>query len=162
MTLVVVESPFTGDVNKNVKYARLCMLDSLLMGESPFLSHLLYTQVLDDKDPDQRKLGIYAGWHVHENADVIAFYCDRGTSDGMLKAFIKIHNDDAEMFRKVQVRFLGEGNKYLGKKNAFVEVADRAELLRLANVGLEDTPHQMFDVSEDVFKVAMGNREVTP
>ena len=58
--LVYLESPYAGDVNKNIKYARLCMKDSLDRGEYPFTSHLLYTQenILDDNDPVERTLGM--------------------------------------------------------------------------------------------------------
>ena len=51
--LVYLESPYAGDVEKNIKYARLCMKDSLDRGEYPFASHLLYTQenILNDNDP---------------------------------------------------------------------------------------------------------------
>ena len=54
--LVYLESPYAGDVEKNIKYARLCMKDSLDRGEYPFASHLLYTQenILNDNDPVER------------------------------------------------------------------------------------------------------------
>ena len=39
--LVIIESPYMGNVKSNVAYARKCMSDSLLRGESPFASHLL-------------------------------------------------------------------------------------------------------------------------
>lgn len=83
MTFVVVESPYAGDVEANVEYARRCMADSLDRGESPFLSHLLYTQVLDDNDEVQRKSGIQAGINVQEWAHKVVFYLDRGFSKGM-------------------------------------------------------------------------------
>ena len=64
MTLVIIESSFAGDMERNIKYARRCMRDSLIRGEFPFASHLLYTQegILDDTKPDERKLGIEAGF----------------------------------------------------------------------------------------------------
>ena len=54
--LVYLESPYAGDIEKNIKYARLCMKDSIDRGEYPFASHLLYTQesILDDDDPVQK------------------------------------------------------------------------------------------------------------
>ena len=61
MVKVILESPYAGDVEKNIEYARLCLKDSLLRGESPIASHLLYTQVLDDTKLDERNLGIDAG-----------------------------------------------------------------------------------------------------
>lgn len=63
MRLVIIESPFAGDVEKNIRYARACVRDSLLRGESPIASHLLYTQegILNDDVPAERQHGIDAG-----------------------------------------------------------------------------------------------------
>ena len=61
---VVLESPYAGNVEDNVLYARRAMKDSLSRGEAPIASHLLYTQagVLNDLDRDQRATGIQAGY----------------------------------------------------------------------------------------------------
>ena len=42
----ILESPYSGDVEKNIDYAKKCLKDSLERDECPFASHLLYTQVL--------------------------------------------------------------------------------------------------------------------
>jgi hypothetical protein len=83
MKFVVIESPYAGDVNRNTAYAKAAMLDSLLRGEAPFASHLLYTQVLDDTKQDQRDLGINAGLALCQKADLTAVYHDLGISNGM-------------------------------------------------------------------------------
>lgn len=60
MRMVIVESPYAGDIERNVAYARACIADCLKRGEAPFASHLLYTQpgVLDDGVPaEDRWLG---------------------------------------------------------------------------------------------------------
>lgn len=86
MRLVILESPYAGDVEKNVEYARRCLRDSLLRGEAPIASHLLYTQpgVLNDADPGERALGIEAGlaWHDPETT-VAVVYEDLGITAGM-------------------------------------------------------------------------------
>ena len=83
--LVILESPYAGDIEENIKYARDCLRDSLMRGEAPLASHLLYTQagVLNDSDPSERARGIDAGlaWCVHAWASVV--YYDRGISEGM-------------------------------------------------------------------------------
>jgi hypothetical protein len=86
--LVVIESPYAGDVRRNIEYARLCMRDSLLRGEIPIASHLLYTQsgILDDDNPVERNMGINAGFEWGKHADFICFYTDLDWSRGMLKA----------------------------------------------------------------------------
>lgn len=85
MRLVIIESPYAGDVEANVEYARKCVRDSLLRGEAPIASHLLYTQpgILNDDIPEERQHGIDAGlaWRVRAQASVV--YTDRGISRGM-------------------------------------------------------------------------------
>lgn len=83
--LVVVESPFAGDVNTNVRYARACMKDCLTRGEAPYASHLLYTQegVLDDTIPVEREWGIQAGFAWRQVAEKTVVYTDLGISKGM-------------------------------------------------------------------------------
>ena len=85
MKLVILESPYAGDVHKNELYARLCMNDCLLKGEAPFASHLLYTQpnVLDDDVPVERQLGIDAGLEWGKMAELTVVYDDLGVSKGM-------------------------------------------------------------------------------
>ncbi len=87
MRIVIVESPYAGDVGRNVAYARAALRDCLLRGEAPFASHLLYTQpgVLDDGKPEERQLGIAAGLALAEaasGAQTVA-YTDLGISAGM-------------------------------------------------------------------------------
>lgn len=86
--LVIVESPYAGDVNRNVAYARACLADCLRRGEAPIASHLLYTQpgVLNDDIPGERRLGIDAGLAWADRADAAVFYTDLGWSRGMLDA----------------------------------------------------------------------------
>lgn len=81
--LVVIESPYAGDVEANVAYARELLLDSLRRGEYPIASHLLYTQVLNDLVPEERKLGIEAGLAWGKMASVSVMGVDRGVSNGM-------------------------------------------------------------------------------
>jgi hypothetical protein len=85
MRLVILESPFAGDEQANIEYARLCVRDSLLRGEAPLASHLLYTQptILDDNVPDERNMGIAAGLFWGAMADASVVYTDLGISQGM-------------------------------------------------------------------------------
>jgi hypothetical protein len=80
---VLLESPYAGNVEQNEKYARECLKDSLLRGEAPFVSHLLYTQVLDDLDPIERQMGIEAGLKIGQLAEKTVVYEDLGISNGM-------------------------------------------------------------------------------
>lgn len=84
-TKVVIESPFAGDVERNLKYLRAAMRDCALRGESPYASHAILTQdgVLDDNDPHERKLGIELGFEWRDAADKTVVYTDLGMSTGM-------------------------------------------------------------------------------
>ena len=103
--LVIVESPYKGDLEGNIRYARLCVKDSIMRGESPFASHLLYTQdeILDDTIESERELGINAGLAWGSVADYVVFYVDLGMSEGMSYA-LDVHckeNRDV-IYRKIR------------------------------------------------------------
>ena len=85
MIRVILESPYAGDVERNVKYARMAVRDSLSRGEAPIASHLLYTQegILKDEIPEERQWGIDAGLAWKEVAVKHVFYIDYGYSRGM-------------------------------------------------------------------------------
>ena len=93
MQLVILESPYAAGVGlrglvgrwRNRRYARRCVRDSLLRGEAPIASHLLYTQrgILNDQIPAERQHGIDAGLAWRRAADATIVYIDRGISSGM-------------------------------------------------------------------------------
>ena len=85
MKRVILESPYAGDLERNLAYARLCMHDCLMRDEAPFASHLLYTQanVLDDNLANERELGIQAGFLWRQVAEKTVVYVDLGISRGM-------------------------------------------------------------------------------
>jgi hypothetical protein len=85
MRRVILESPYAGNVEENVAYARAAVRDSLLRGEAPIASHLLYSQpgILNDDASDERQLGIEAGLAWRYAADATVVYQDLGISPGM-------------------------------------------------------------------------------
>lgn len=85
MILVILESPYAGNIERNTRYARKCMADCFNRGEAPFASHLLYTQegVLNDDITEERELGINAGLLWGAKADKVVVYTDYGISEGM-------------------------------------------------------------------------------
>lgn len=107
MRLVVVESPYAGDVKKNLMYLRACLRDCLKRGEAPFASHALYTQpgVLDDDVPEQRAHGIDAGFAWRSVADATVVYIDLGVTSGMELGIAHA----AKGGRPVEHRTLGAG-----------------------------------------------------
>ena len=85
MIRVILESPYAGDIERNVEYARKCVRHSLSLGESPIASHLLYTQegILNDDIEEERMWGINAGLAWKSVAEKHVFYIDYGISRGM-------------------------------------------------------------------------------
>lgn len=85
MKRVIVESPYAGDIETNLRYLRACMADCLSRGEAPFASHALYTQpgVLRDEDPEEREQGIQAGFAWRQAASATIVYSDLGITRGM-------------------------------------------------------------------------------
>lgn len=105
MKKVIVESPYGGNVEFNIEYARKCVKDSLNRGESPIASHLLYTQegILNDDFPEERQLGINAGLAWMDVADKHVFYIDYGMSVGMNHAMeLAVKNDMYIEFRRLK------------------------------------------------------------
>jgi hypothetical protein len=83
MIRVCLESPYSGDRERNVRYLRACLLDSLERGEAPFASHGLYPPVLDDNNPSERMMGLMAGALWRKVAEYTVVYTDLGISPGM-------------------------------------------------------------------------------
>jgi len=85
MRLVIVESPFAGDIERNLRYLRAALHDCLMRGEAPYASHAIYTQpgVLDDTIPAEREHGIHAGFAWGSVAHATVVYTDCGQSAGM-------------------------------------------------------------------------------
>jgi hypothetical protein len=102
---VIVESPFAGGWS-NVTYARACLRDCLDRDESPYASHLLYTQkgVLDDKVAEERQRGIDAATVWMEVADAVVVYMDLGVTNGMLRGVIRA----ARAGKTVKLRWIKE------------------------------------------------------
>ncbi len=102
---VIVESPYAGDVERNVRYARRAMKHALSLGEAPIASHLLYTQpgVLDDTVPEEREQGIAAGLAWGDVADATVVYVDLGFSNGMKQGVARAEKEG----RKIEYRTIG-------------------------------------------------------
>jgi len=100
---VIIESPFAGGF-ANVRYSRECIRDCLDRGESPFASHLLYTQkgVLNDQIPEERQRGIDAAVGWLEVADLVAVYMDLGITGGMVWGIARA----ARMGKPIHLRYL--------------------------------------------------------
>lgn len=80
---VIIESPYAGDVARNKAYLQRCIRDCIARGESPYASHQMLTDALDDTNPAEREQGIKAGFAWRAMSLYTVVYIDYGTSRGM-------------------------------------------------------------------------------
>jgi len=104
ITPVYLESPYAGNVERNVEYAKRCMLDCISRDETPYVSHLLLTQVLDDTIPHERELGIACGNAMRDGCHCTVVYLDYGVSKGMAYGI----EDSVHKGIHVEKRFIGK------------------------------------------------------
>ncbi len=101
--LVVIESPYAGDVAGNLTYLHSCIRECAYRGDSPYASHLMLTSALDDDVPAERKVGIALGMAWRKRADMRIFYIDREWSGGM-RAARDVYDSDGLSY---EIRILG-------------------------------------------------------
>lgn len=75
--------------DKHRRYLKALALHVLGLGFAPYASHV-YTQWLDDNDPDQRTLGIQAGFAWAQGVQDVFIGTDLGVSAGM-ELGLKVH-----------------------------------------------------------------------
>lgn len=84
MKLIYVASPYAGDIKKNIEYAKQACRYVLNEGNVFFCPHLLYPQVLDDNNPEERRLGINIGKEFLAKCDELWAFGDH-ISGGMFE-----------------------------------------------------------------------------
>lgn len=104
--LVILESPYAGDIARNLKYLKRAMIDCVLRDEVPFASHALFTTMLDDTKQHERAMGIELGYALWPHAAKLVFYTDYGFSMGMQDAWEKATNDP-QLQATIEVRKIG-------------------------------------------------------
>jgi hypothetical protein len=123
---VLIESPYAADtpagIEENLAYLRACIRESLLRGEAPWASHLVYTQVFDDNIATERTMGIRAGLAWGAAADLTAVYQDGGISRGMQMGI----DDAVAAGRPVEYRNLSEAARVAPLIAAWRHVAEIA------------------------------------
>jgi len=82
MKLVYICSPYAGDVEKNIRFARAACRYAAEQGCAPVPVHLLYPQILNDAIPSQREAGIRMGLRVLASCEEL-WICGERVSHGM-------------------------------------------------------------------------------
>ena len=78
--LVYIASPYAGDVETNVIFARAACQYVVRQGCTPIAVHLLYPQFLDDSVPEEREAGLQMGRRVLEACDELWLCGERGSA----------------------------------------------------------------------------------
>ena len=81
--LVYICSPYRGEVERNLAYAKELTRKALEYGYTPITPHLYLTQVLDDENPKERELGLMAGQELLKHCEYILVGSRYGISEGM-------------------------------------------------------------------------------
>ena len=81
--LVYVCSPYRGETERNIAYARELTRKVLEYGYTPITPHLYLTQVLDDEDPRERELGLLVGQELLRHCGYILIGSRYGISNGI-------------------------------------------------------------------------------
>lgn len=80
--LIYIASPYAGDVQRNVEFAKAACRYAMTEGHTPVAVHLLYPQFLNDNDPEQRAAGLTMGHRVLAACDEV-WVCGKRISTGM-------------------------------------------------------------------------------
>jgi hypothetical protein len=91
MRRVILKSPYAGNVALNLAYARAAPRDGLRRRETACASHLLFPQdgVPDDGVPEERALGMAAGFTWLGVAEARVVHEDLGVSRGMAEGIAR-------------------------------------------------------------------------
>lgn len=80
--LVYIASPYAGDVEKNVEFAKAACRYAVAEGHTPIAVHLMYPRFLNDEDPEERSKGLRMGLRVLLSCDEL-WLCGDHLSIGM-------------------------------------------------------------------------------
>jgi hypothetical protein len=82
MKLVYICSPYVGDIEKNIRFAKAACHYAMEQGCAPVAVHLLYPQFLNDAVPTEREAGIRMGLRVLASCEEL-WICGEHISHGM-------------------------------------------------------------------------------
>lgn len=85
MKLAYICSPYRGDIERNIEYAKELTLLAIKQGYAPITPHLYLTHVLDDNNEEQRKAGMEIALELLKKCDVLIMGTRHGISGGMEK-----------------------------------------------------------------------------
>lgn len=81
--LAYVCSPYSGDIERNEKYAAYLTKRAVEAGLLPITPHLYLTRAFDDGEPEERRMGMKAGIGLLAKCDMVLLGDRYGISEGM-------------------------------------------------------------------------------
>lgn len=108
---VYIASPYAGDVGANVRFAIECCRYAIQQGEVPIAPHLLYPQILNDNDLEERAIGLALGRQLLAACKEL-WVCGKHISHGM-EAEIKTAMARGLPIRAVEEIQIKKGGKEL-------------------------------------------------
>ena len=99
---IYVASKYAGDVEKNTAFAVNCCRRVIDEGCMPIASHLLYPQMLDDNNPDEREMGLMFGL-------ALLAVCDEIWVFGEVSAGVAREVSEAKRLKK-RIRYFEEAD----------------------------------------------------
>ncbi len=82
MKLVYICSPYAGDIESNIRFAKAACRYAMEQGCAPVAVHLLYPLLLNDAIPSEREIGIRMGLRVLASCEEL-WICGGHISSGM-------------------------------------------------------------------------------
>lgn len=99
--IIYICSPYSGDIANNIIQARRYSKFAVDEGFLPITPHLLYTQFMNDSNPDEREIGMQMGLVLLTKCCEVWVFGER-ISSGMQREIRKAQN------RGVQIRYFNE------------------------------------------------------
>ena len=107
MKMIFVSSPYAGDVEKNIKFAKQACQYVITTGNAFFCPHLLYPQVLDDANLEERSLGMEMAKQLLSVCDELWVFGDR-ISHGMFEEIEYARKNDIPLKRIISMDMVQE------------------------------------------------------
>lgn len=123
--LVYIASPYAGDVEKNVEFAKQACRFAMGHGCTPVAAHLMYPQFLNDADPKEREAGMRMGLRILAECDEL-WMCGDEASPGMRE------EKAAAMEMGIPVRNLPKDVIFTGKAYGIWAVRSQASIFGAA------------------------------
>ena len=106
MNKIYICSPYSGDVEQNIKNAREYCRQIILQGDLPICPHIYFTQFLNDNNEEERSLAFNINKELLKSCDFIYVYGTK-ISKGM-----EIEIEEAKRF-KIPVVYIEDDLKFM-------------------------------------------------